>query len=274
MSNKFKLWFDAAMLITLCLLYNSHATGLAFHEITGLVLGGAVIFHVLFNMDWVIGISKKIFSKGLNWKTRFSYVLNIILLIDMCFIVLSGLLISKIVTPNFRIFTSVNWFPIHIFSTTLGLVIVGVHIGLHWNWIKQMGSRVPKLANLFSFNKPLPKVVSLIILLIGTAVLFGQVSKMVSIAPAIFSNSVISHEQDERDFEKAGDFKPTDADNQNNQIEKHRDFKKGNDFDERKEAFSGFQLLENASSIILYSSAFASMAFYTHLITRRRQKQL
>ncbi|WP_459908355.1 hypothetical protein [Desulfotomaculum defluvii] len=100
-NTKFKLWFDAAMMITLCLLYNTHSTGLAFHEIAGLVLGGAVILHLFFNKDWVIGISKKIFSKNLNWKTRFSYSLNLILLIDMFFIILSGLLISKIVTPDF-----------------------------------------------------------------------------------------------------------------------------------------------------------------------------
>lgn len=270
-NSSLKFWLDIAMGIAFCLLFNPRSTGLAFHEIAGLVLGGAIIVHVLLNKNWLIGISKKIFSKDLNWQTRFSYLLNLILFIDLFFITLSGLLISKIVTPNFRIFTSVNWMPIHIFSSILGLVIVGVHIGLHWNWIKQMGSQVPKLTKMISFNMRSLKLASIIMLIFGTIFLSGQVSKMISIAPSMFSNPAIRVAQGLPDFKKHGDLQQ--ADNPNGQKEQNREGRKGKNSHGHEDPLSISQLAGNIPNLILYSSALGSMAFYTYLLAKRAWNQ-
>ena len=128
---------------------------------------------------------------------RLSYVLNISLLLDMSLILLSGLSISKVLLPDFGYFSSINWLPIHIVSSFIGLVLVGIHIGLHWNWIKQMGKRFPKLVKLFSFQKPSRKLVTRFILIIGTVALLVQVPKQVLLTQAIFSNQSLHQEKRE-----------------------------------------------------------------------------
>ena len=144
-----------------------------------------------------MSVSKKIFSKNIQGKMRLSYVLNISLLLDMFLILMSGLFISKVLLPDFRYFPNINWLPIHIVSSFIGLVLVGIHIGLHWNWIKQMGKRFPKLVELFSFQKPSRKLVTRFILIIGTVALLAQVPKQALLTQAIVSNQSFHQEKRE-----------------------------------------------------------------------------
>jgi hypothetical protein len=258
--NKFRFWLDLAMTVVLCLLYSPESTSLPFHEIAGLVLGGALILHVLLNKKWVVTITKKIFSKDLKKKTRFSYLLNVILLIDMLAIMVSGIFISKVVLPNFRYFTNVNWMPIHIVSAILGLVIVGIHIGLHWNWIKQMGNHFPKLAKLFTFRKPSRRVVSRLILIIGTVCMLVQVPKAVSKVPAIFSTASVNGVEKFKNEIKAKQTGQT-------QTTSDKDFKG------HEKTFSVINLAGSVPNLVLYSSVLGSMAFYTYSLERRRKRK-
>lgn len=137
-----------------------------------------------------------------------------------------------------------------------------------------MGSRVPHLANLFSFNMPALKLVSIIILIVGTFVLFGQVSKMVSITPAMFSNNAIRYEQGKQHFERPEDSRQIFEGNQTSQNEQYQNVRKGKGFHRREEISSFSQLAGNISNLLLYSSALGSIAFYTYLVARRPKKLL
>lgn len=54
----------------------------------------------------------------------------------MTFIIVSGVLISKVLFPSFSIGDQ-RWFhEIHILGSYLTLILMGVHLGLHWRWIK------------------------------------------------------------------------------------------------------------------------------------------
>ncbi|MEH7417955.1 DUF4405 domain-containing protein, partial [Neobacillus drentensis] len=180
--------------------------------------------------------------------------------IDMLFIMVSGIFISKVVLPNLRYFPNVNWMPIHIFSSILGLVIVGIHIGLHWNWIKQMGSHFPKLSKLFTFRKPSRKLVSRLILIIGTVCMLVQVPKAVSMAPSMFTNASKSGFAKFKNEIKAKQTEQT-------QTTSDKDFK-GHD-----ESFSVIGLAGSVPNLVLYSSVLGSMAFYTYSVERRRKRK-
>ncbi|MCP8970489.1 DUF4405 domain-containing protein [Ectobacillus ponti] len=256
--NKIRFWLDLSMTIALCLLYSPHSTGQAFHEIAGLVLGGGILVHVFMNKDWVVGISKKIFSKSVKGKTRFSYVLNVILLLDMLVIGISGLLVSKVVLPKLGILPNVNWLSIHVFSSTLALVVVGIHIGLHWNWIKQMGSRFPKLAKWFTFRKPSPKIVARLVLAVGTIYMLTQLPDLVTQAPRMFqSASEMKKDMESHMKQKNG------TGSQDQKREGH----------DGKDGVTVIGLLGNIPNLILYSAAFGTMAFYTYRVEGRWQRK-
>jgi Domain of unknown function (DUF4405) len=269
--NLFKFSLDIGMAIAFLLLFNPEVTGLAFHEIASLVFGLAMLIHVLLNWKWVMSVSKKVFSKNIQGKMRLSYVLNISLLLDMFLILMSGLFISKVLLPDFRYFPNINWLPIHIVSSFIGLVLVGIHIGLHWNWIKQMGKRFPKLVKLFSFQKPSRKLVSRFILIIGTVALLAQVPKQVLLTQAIVSNQSYHQEKregPERAFSERGEESEQKLASRGNELGSEDE-----EFRERTEdhegPFSIFRLIGIFPVLIMYSAIFGSIAFYTYLVEKR-----
>lgn len=134
-----KFAIDLLMAVTFVLLFNDRVLGgLSFHEMAGLGIGVAFIVHVLLNAGWVKRVTMKMFDRKLPWKTRFEYGLNLLLLVSMAFIIVSGIIISRVVFPQVTIGNEM-WFKVtHISVSFLVLAIVGVHVGLHWHWVMNM----------------------------------------------------------------------------------------------------------------------------------------
>ncbi len=146
--NWIKLALDIVMAIGLFTLFSVAAVGLTFHEIFGLVLFGMFMIHLLLNTKWIVSFTRKFFSKQVPFKVRLGYVLDVLLLISFLIIILSGITMSKAVFPD--LFEEVEIFKTaHYFFSALALLLVGIHTGLHWPFIKAMFKRIvsiPKFA--------------------------------------------------------------------------------------------------------------------------------
>jgi hypothetical protein len=131
-----KFAIDILMAVTFVLFFNKQVLGgLTFHEIAGLATAAVFFTHVLLNWQWVKKVSVKLFDRKLPVKTKLGYVLNLLLLITMAFIIISGILISKVVFPNINIGNE-RWFQVtHISISFLVLILVAAHVGLHWKWV-------------------------------------------------------------------------------------------------------------------------------------------
>ncbi|MGV3464932.1 MAG: DUF4405 domain-containing protein [Heyndrickxia sp.] len=135
--NYIKITLDFLMALTFALLMDPKVlNGLPFHEIASLVLGVAILTHIGLNIKWVKNTTLKIFDSKLPFKTRISYLLNILLLISMSSIIISGILISRVVFPGLAINGNHMIRGLHSLSANVTLVLVGCHIGVHWQWIK------------------------------------------------------------------------------------------------------------------------------------------
>lgn len=128
-----KIVLDIMMLFLLVLMFNKRAISMSFHEIGGLVLFGFVVLHLILNINWITGVTKKLFDKTLPGKTRVSYIVNTLLVICMILVGISGIFISKVVF-HFQIGTQI-FKVIHYFSAALMLILFGIHIGLHKAYI-------------------------------------------------------------------------------------------------------------------------------------------
>jgi len=143
--NYTKIVLDLMMAITFVLLMNPRVLdGLPFHEIAGVIIGVAILFHIGLNYRWVINTTKKIFDPKLPNKTRFSYLLNILLLISMATVIITGILISRVVFPSLAIQGGHSIRGIHGLSADATLAFVGIHIGVHWQWIMSICIRAFK----------------------------------------------------------------------------------------------------------------------------------
>lgn len=133
---------DLVLLVVFILEMEEHFTGLPLHELLGLGFGVALILHLLLHWDWIVSITRTFF-KSLLTESRLNYVLNIGLFADMLFVTVSGILISRTLGLNltldeeFRRTLQV----LHMVGSELVLILVALHVALHWKWIKTNGAK-------------------------------------------------------------------------------------------------------------------------------------
>ena len=136
MSQKTNLYVDIAILVGFLVAYEPALTGVAIHEWLSLAFASAIMLHLLLHWDWVVQVTLKFFRK-LFHSSRLNYLLNLALLIDFVLIMLSGLLISKSVLPTLglQVASDPAWRFLHSSAADFSLLLLGLHLALHWKWI-------------------------------------------------------------------------------------------------------------------------------------------
>jgi Prokaryotic cytochrome b561 len=130
------LLVDGAIFVGFLLATDPHATGQTVHEWLGLAFGAGIVTHLLLHWKWIVNVVRRFFSK-LPGQVRINAVLNSVLFVAMTLIVFSGLMISKVVLSTFGLSGSNDaiWRWLHTSSTNVALIIVALHVTLHWKWI-------------------------------------------------------------------------------------------------------------------------------------------
>lgn len=134
--NKIKIYLliDLLMAIIFVILFDKSYMPMKMHEIAGLVMLGVAALHFVIHPNYLIKITKLIFSKNSNLpiKTKVSYLLNLLLLISLVAMIISSFLISKVLFGNRGTFFMRDF---HKTIAAVMLIIVGIHIGLHYKLI-------------------------------------------------------------------------------------------------------------------------------------------
>lgn len=173
--NTFKLILDIFMSALLILMFQKNVLTLSVHEIGGIIVCLLFIFHFIINFSWVKAITVKAFAKNTPFKMRLSYIIDILLLIDTVAILFTGIGINKVFIPKIA-FLPKSATPYHFFTGGLFAVLISVHIGLHWNWIKNMLCRKNKK----TFSKPAKITLSVFL---GILMIFGAINLSKSSLP-------------------------------------------------------------------------------------------
>jgi hypothetical protein len=113
-----------------------HATGQTIHEWLGLAFGAAIIVHLLLHWKWLVTAVRHFFSE-LPAQVRINALLNSLLYIAVTLVIFSGLMISKVVLATFGLSASQGgiWRWLHTNATNAALIVVALHVALHWKWI-------------------------------------------------------------------------------------------------------------------------------------------
>ncbi|MFN8440591.1 MAG: DUF4405 domain-containing protein [Caldilineaceae bacterium] len=133
---------DIALFLMFIIDMNTRFTGIPIHEWLGIVLGGALVYHLLLHWQWIVALTRKIVSR-LPTIQRIRYFVDLLLFIDMVIVVASGILISEAALPQIGIEIGRNfyWRGLHHSSTELISWLVGLHLALSWGWITSAFSR-------------------------------------------------------------------------------------------------------------------------------------
>jgi hypothetical protein len=150
------LCLDSAMLAAAIVL----GTGLrpfplGIHEGLGVLFVAALLLHLLLQWSWVASATGQLRAPRTP-RVRINYTLNALLFICMTFALASGFVISRAVLPALGMHPSGNfvWTKVHKLFSTLVIVIVGLHLGMNWHWIKMFALGLPaKVSNVFSRSR-------------------------------------------------------------------------------------------------------------------------
>ena len=143
-----KLALDAIMLVLLVLMYKKQVISLSFHEIGGLALIGLFVIHHLLNARWIAASTRRLFSKSTPGMVRARYIVDALLLVAFLTVGITGVLINKTL---FEIHTAGNAKTLHYFSAAMSILLMGVHLGLHAEYIfgkvfKKGANKIAKIA--------------------------------------------------------------------------------------------------------------------------------
>ena len=137
-----KIFLDTVMLLLLAMMYQKRVICIRFHEIGGLILFGLFLLHNGLNWKWFKGVSSKIFQRGLPLRSRVNWLVNVLLFISMTATSGTGLLISKTLPTSIQQAYLVK--PWHYFFAAAALILIGIHLGLHWKYLHHvLLSRLP-----------------------------------------------------------------------------------------------------------------------------------
>jgi hypothetical protein len=134
--NKINLLLDLGIALAFVVEMEEHFTGLRNHELLGLAFGAALIVHIVLHWRWVLGVTRHFFQKLIH-ESRLNYLLNLALFVDMIVIVVTGIAISRTLGISFGLdrAAQMGWQRLHILTSELSLILVGLHVAMHWKWI-------------------------------------------------------------------------------------------------------------------------------------------
>ena len=187
--NSLKIVLDILVAFIFAVLFDKTVLGgMVFHEIAGLAIGAFIVIHIIQHRAWIKGVTQKIFSAKLPTRTKLAYVVDIILIIDIAAIIITGILMSKVVFAGI-IGVHTNVKGLHQAASYLALFLIGVHVGLSWNRVLAIVNqllRIPKKRAL----SVVAFVFTLAVFTLGTynIVSTGYAQKLTSITTA-FSES-------------------------------------------------------------------------------------
>jgi hypothetical protein len=112
--------------------------GLPFHEWAGLIIGILFILHKILNWGWIMKVTTGFFSRCPG-RARLNYILDLLLLAGIILMTLSGIAIARTIDFSWLTLggTRIFWRVMHTSSSLITLVLFGIHLGLHWNWVIQ-----------------------------------------------------------------------------------------------------------------------------------------
>lgn len=122
-----KITVDALMTVLLLIMFAVPWTGTVRHERLGIVLFLLFAVHNALNFRWYTAL----FRGPYNKQRTFWAAINLGLLVAMLLTAYSGVLISKETFGFLHLDVSFFWRKIHLCASYWGLVLTGLHVGLH-----------------------------------------------------------------------------------------------------------------------------------------------
>lgn len=145
MIKKIKMLVDTAMTVVFVMLMCNQITGIFAHEILGISVIVLFIIHQILNINYYKNI-----LKGKYNKLRIAYsIIDVLLLLMMLVMILSATFISRYTLTFLNLSNDLLGRELHILSAYSIYMLIGLHIGLHYNSIAKLKKENKIILNIF-----------------------------------------------------------------------------------------------------------------------------
>ena len=170
MKNKIKLALDIAMAILFITFFNKNLMGLRFHAVSGVVFVLFILIHLVLNRKWIATMTKRLIDKKIKIKTKISYILSLLLVVSIGYIIVSGVMIMK--APSYD--RAMFWKMVHFGVSYLSLALIGIHIGLYWNWVMNIFKKIFNIKTSNNITKRISAILVLLLLIFGGYTMYAE----------------------------------------------------------------------------------------------------
>ncbi len=132
---------DVVLTITFVAFFSKSFTGMNLHELLGIGIGVLFLIHNLLNYNWIIQVSKNLFNKKMTTRTKVIYIIDILLLVAVTIIIITGIKISETIFVGPKTASMGINQGLHKFAAHVALALIGIHIGLHIGFISAFFKR-------------------------------------------------------------------------------------------------------------------------------------
>ncbi len=163
-----KQYLNIIMTLLIILLMKIAFSGIVWHEVLGLGLFILFLMHHIYNFRYTLQVLKKFFSNKVKLIIKIGLVLDALL-----FLVISGLVFTSLNISNLLFqFRGLDAFwpelsSIHIGLANLALILIALHIGLHWSVAMYHIKRFLKISKSSLFKKWSLRLLVVVIALFG-----------------------------------------------------------------------------------------------------------
>lgn len=135
-ATQIRVWIDLLFFIGMLLVLAPQATGIPVHEWASFLIIVPFFLHLILDWKWIVNITKRLF-KRVKGETRFNYVLDWLLFVLFVMATFTGVVISEAALPTLGIPIAIDqfWSSMHDLSANLLMVVIGIHLAMHWKWI-------------------------------------------------------------------------------------------------------------------------------------------
>ena len=136
-STQMKLYVDIFLLVGFILVNIPQSTGIPFHEWASVIFIVPLLVHILLDWQWVVSVTKRMFGR-LPGEVRANHIIDLVIFIMMVLALFTGFLVSEAALPALGINIVIDpfWVGMHDLTANLTILLIGVHLAMHWKWIK------------------------------------------------------------------------------------------------------------------------------------------
>ena len=138
-----KVTIDIVMTVLMLLAIACQLTGVRAHEYIGALLLALFIIHNLLNWRWYGGLLRGKYSTRRFLNTA----VNLLLAADMLLLLVTSVMISRELRPLLHIESGFLTRQYHTFAAYWGLILMSVHLGMHWEMLLGMARKLTGTAN-------------------------------------------------------------------------------------------------------------------------------